>query len=502
MFMAKKEKTLFEQLQKEYTSTCRSYKRYSSKKKAMNNFLSHLKASKHTELSQISRQEIKQYDMEWINFLETAVQSVGAIVESPKRNLKTTRNVVPVELAKRVSSESIVHLAQNSQFIKNIDKHGNVQPDKILTIQAEDDYAIYENRFIKTLIDKLILFCQKRYEFMKEHAETKDYDILTVKSKVVIDGTTFEYESKIKISQPSQDEGKREYNEELFKKITSLVERVNFFKTTPFYQLIKDAKPVKNPIVQTNIMLKNINYKACYEVWKFLDRYDKLGLSIKIKEQQGKFDDAYIDELLMMTMMSELTMKTDRLHKLAIAESSRSRVQPKLNKVILDPSLDNTKFDIALTYGRDQMTPAQLRAYKKKEAQEKARLKREKEREAQRLKEKARREKEKEKRRLALLKQREKEKERKRLEAERKRLKKLEQERIAREKEKERKRLEAEHKRYLLEQEKLRRTRIVVKKAANETKEFKDLDIVTDDIISQDDKFVIKKQEKNVNEED
>ena len=54
----------------------------------------------------------------------------------------------------------------------------------------------------------------------------------------------------------------------------------------------------------------------------------------------------------------------------------------------------------------------------------------------------------------------------------------------------------------MLEQEKLRRTRIVVKKAANETKEFKDLDIVTDDIISQDDKFVIKKQEKNVNEED
>ena len=36
----------------------------------------------------------------------------------------------------------------------------------------------------------------------------------------------------------------------------------------------------------------------------------------------------------------------------------------------------------------------------------------------------------------------------------------------------------------------------------NETKEFKDLDVVTDDIISQDDKFVIKKQEKNVNEED
>ena len=119
--MAKKEKTLFEQLQKEYTSTCKSVKRYSSKKKAMSNFLSHLKSSKNTELSQISRQEIKQYDMEWINFLETAVQAVGAIVESPKRNLKTTRNVVPVELAKRVSSESIVHLAQNSLFINYID---------------------------------------------------------------------------------------------------------------------------------------------------------------------------------------------------------------------------------------------------------------------------------------------------------------------------------------------------------------------------------------------
>lgn len=489
----------YDDLKREYKQTYRAVKKKIEKKEAMNSFLSHLKSSSKNEISQISRSEIKKYDMQWIEFLEKAVNAIGAIVENPKRNLKTVRNIVPIELAKKTNAESIIHLSQHSQYVKDIDSRGNVIPSKILNIEAEDEFGIYENRFIKCLIDKLIVFCQKRYEFIKDHLETKDYDILTIKSNVTINGVLFEYDGKIKISQPSNDDGNRDSNDELFKKITALVERVNFFKTTDFYLNVKDTKPVKSPILQTNIMLKNQHYKACYEVWKFLDKYDQLGISIRIKEQQGKFDDEYLDEIFTSVLMSEMTMKTDRLHKLSIKNSKKDRVQPKLNKKIIDPSLDNTRFDIALAYGRDQLTKAQLAAIKKKEAQEKARLKREEQRKRQRELARIKKEKEKEKRRLALEKQKQKMLEQRARELEKQKQKRLEQ----KAKEAERKRLkalqEAEKRRLLLEQEKLRRTRITVKRmAVAKSSKFAHADVVTDEMINRDDDFIVRREKKDL----
>lgn len=489
-------------LKREYNQIYKQVQELSAQKKAINTFISHLQASTKNEFSQISRSEIKKYDMQWINFLEKAVNALSAIVENPKRNLKTIRNIVPIELAKKTTAESVVHLSQHSQYIKDIDERGNVIPGKILNIEAEDDYGIYENRFIKCLIDKLIIFCRKRYEFMKEHNETKDYDILTMKSSVVVNGVTFEYESKVKISQPSNDDGQKDYNEELFKKITMLVEKINFFKTTPFYLQVKDTKPVRSPILQTNIMLKNQNYKACYEVWKFLDTYDQLGISIRVKEQQGKFDDEYLKEIYQSIAMSELLMKTDRFHKLAFNTKRKDAVQPKLNKKIIDPSLDNTKFDLALTYGRDQLTKAQLAAIKRKQMREKARLKRQAERLKQQEINRLKKEKEKEKRRLALERQKQKLKEQKLKALEKQRQKLLERKK----REAERRRLkalqEAERRRYLLEQEKLRRTRITVKRIAK-GKDVKLLGavVVTEDMIKRDEDFIIKKPIKKVQNE-
>ena len=44
----------------------------------------------------------------------------------------------------------------------------DVIPKRILTTQAEIEYAIYENRFIKSLIDRLFDFVNRRYDLVKK----------------------------------------------------------------------------------------------------------------------------------------------------------------------------------------------------------------------------------------------------------------------------------------------------------------------------------------------
>ena len=47
----------------------------------------------------------------------------------------------------------------------------------------------------------------------------------------------------------------------------------------------KSEKNVKGNIIQTNIIRKNPRYHKCYELYKFMDKFDKLGVSFLVQEE-------------------------------------------------------------------------------------------------------------------------------------------------------------------------------------------------------------------------
>jgi predicted component of viral defense system (DUF524 family) len=79
-------------------------------------------------------------------------------------------------------------LAEHTEFVRSVDAKGNVTPERILSISTEEDVQIYENRFVMTLIKKLIIFIEKRYNFIKDHGETRDSDVLLIHNISTIDG--------------------------------------------------------------------------------------------------------------------------------------------------------------------------------------------------------------------------------------------------------------------------------------------------------------------------
>ena len=77
-----------------------------------------------------------------------------SISDRPRRDLRYDDLVAPVARARRLAASALSHLASHSDCWQQRTLSG-VQPRKVLARFSEDDYAIYENRLYKRLLDRL-----------------------------------------------------------------------------------------------------------------------------------------------------------------------------------------------------------------------------------------------------------------------------------------------------------------------------------------------------------
>ena len=68
-------------------------------------------------LRQKNRVLHKVVDERWLTIVEEGIESIFNIVDKPRRFIKSTEEVVPVALAKKITADSVRHLSQNTQFI-------------------------------------------------------------------------------------------------------------------------------------------------------------------------------------------------------------------------------------------------------------------------------------------------------------------------------------------------------------------------------------------------
>lgn len=306
---------------------------------------------------QTERLESKKFDGKFVDELEKGFNAIDQIITNPRTFIKESPELVEAGLAKKINAQSITHLASHTQFVHSVDEKGNVTPEKILTIHAEIDMQIYENRFVMTLIKKCSLFIEKRFNFIKDHGETLDSDLLLIKSVSDIDGAKYEIDSRIKVSTPSKDGGNKEKNEDVLQRIASLRERCAYYMRSPFMAEMQGAKDVANPIHMTNLIVKNPHYHAAYELWKFVDAYTELGVSYNVSETEQDFSQPYFEEILALVMADILTLRSNRVkNKVINPKKSKDRV---VNPKVLFNLEDETYYDGKFLYD-------QFPAYKKK----------------------------------------------------------------------------------------------------------------------------------------
>ena len=305
------------------------------KEKSFSEVSSALKSGKNTYM-RLDRLESSNFDMVWIKKIEDCIYDLGEIIANPREVTKVVTSIVPVELAKKTGSESVMHLASHTQYIKDITPEGDVVPNKILNIGAEEDIHTYENRFIATLIRRLVLFIQKRYEFVKKFAPLHDEEILYFKNKSIVDGAEVEIETKIKVRSESSTQ-MADVNNKYIDRIMKIREYILYFYGSRFMKEMKTERDVRNPIVMTNILRKNPKYHKCYELYRFIEKYEGLGVSYKVNEEVSNFSEQEMNEMNSVMMANYLALKAKDKKKLI--KSTNKQYKPKVLT-----SLDDEEF--------------------------------------------------------------------------------------------------------------------------------------------------------------
>lgn len=231
--------------------------------------------------------ELRNFDMSFLDTIESVYPAILKIMRDPKKSIRYEEEIVAVEKAKKVNSQTVRHLSSHTQLIKEITTEGDVIPSKVLTTYAEEELAIYENRFLKSLVKRIEMFLERRYEVMKVSLESFETQRLNVSNEFLMSGQkiTLNLDIQIKNDLTTNVEAtKEQYNRLLYVR-----EMIQGLKGTEFMRALAKARDVLPPIMKTNLIMHNPDFKLCYGLWLYLDKYDGISTNIDVKEKTFKY---------------------------------------------------------------------------------------------------------------------------------------------------------------------------------------------------------------------
>ena len=329
-------------------------------------------------LQQKNRVLHKVVDERWLATVEEGIESIFNIVDKPRRFIKTSEEVVPVALAKKITADSVKHLSQNTQFI-NQNAAGEIQPTKVLNITTEESFDLYENRFVYHLIQRLFAFVDKRTDVIFWSTGDETCNVMSMESKVddAYEEISYKVEMTIKNRQ-SYVENDTDHMD-LFKRIDRVRRMSRNLRQSAFCEIMKGCAKVYSPIQRTNLMMKDPDYRTCYKLWQFIEGYDEVGYTIEEQDSALQFDEEYLLQMYINFITNYTVFKSlleaDPRKMTEIATEKRPPVKPKFVKKIEEQIVEDRdipEVEIRKVFV-EEVTQAQLDAEAKLEEERKHR---------------------------------------------------------------------------------------------------------------------------------
>lgn len=296
-----------------------------------------------TTIEQQREELVKVVDEEWISMIEDSLDAINTIIENPRRFITTEEEVVPVSLAKKISADSVRHLSQNTQFLAPSDD-GDVHPTRILNVSTVETYDLYENRFIYHLIQRLLTFVDKRTDVIFWSTGNEIRNRFKMHSKIDDAYEEIEYNVEMTVKNRQSFAENDADNMDVFMRIDRVRRLVMALRGASFCQIMNGCSAVRSPIQRTNLIMKDPNYRKCYQLWQFMERYDKVGYNIDVQQQALAFDDEYMVQMYTNLINNYTVFKslTDDERNLQELESvQHAPVAPKFIKEIKEVQVDS-----------------------------------------------------------------------------------------------------------------------------------------------------------------
>lgn len=296
-----------------------------------------------TTLEQKREELVKVIDEEWISMIEDSLDAINAIIEKPRRFITTEEEVVPVSLAKKISADSVRHLSQNTQFLAPSDD-GGIHPTKILNVNTVETYDLYENRFVYHLIQRLLAFVDKRTDVIFWSTGNEVRNRFKMHSKIDDAYEEIEYNVEMTVKNRQSFAENDADNMETFMRIDRVRRLVMALRNASFCQIMAGCAAVRSPIQRTNLIMKDPNYRKCYQLWQFMERYDNVGYTIDVKDSEMAFDDEYMVQMYTNLINNYAVFKSltsDDRNLTELESVHRDPVKPKFVKEIKEELVDS-----------------------------------------------------------------------------------------------------------------------------------------------------------------
>ena len=94
-----------------------------------------------------------------------------------------------------------------------------------------------------------------------------------------------EYNLSVSIREKQTDVNNETENTNIFGRIIKIHQQINMLAATEFIGMMRRYPAVSHPIVKTNAIGKNKDYKACHKLWNFIHSYARVGYKVNIVRQ-------------------------------------------------------------------------------------------------------------------------------------------------------------------------------------------------------------------------
>lgn len=240
IFRQEKIKSMIATGQLQFKSNARAAEEFISLNGGLVGAYSHAESAGDFSLQKISYEEDCSYFKEALSLLGIIL----SIAEKPHVSTRREEVFARIEQAGQLSADDFKRVCRDGSLWKR--RGIKMVPEELYYFRNEDELCIYENRFIVLLID---LIGREITELKRVYGERlprigENTDVLYAGDA----GMALDFARNIE-------------------------KRVAYLKNTGFYKIVGKEKPLKGRISPTNILLKDLKYRACFKFYNGFLKY-------------------------------------------------------------------------------------------------------------------------------------------------------------------------------------------------------------------------------------
>ena len=234
-----------------------------------------------------------EFSLDWLTIMEDTIRYIDNILRNPNRFIINEEDIVKVELARRITVDSIKHLARNTNLIQEFDKDtGDIKPSKILNINKEESYDTYENRFIYSLIQNMRSYINFKKKALESVTDAIDNKELKYEGTTKVGHTKYEISLTLNSSLDTDDKDENSI-QNVLDRIKKLEDKVTDLTSSELFKTINKLHItlVTSPIKKTNVILKNTNFQYALKLWNYMQEHMNTDTNNEKIEKDDKVED-------------------------------------------------------------------------------------------------------------------------------------------------------------------------------------------------------------------